>query len=198
MTCVAIKVEAWSMTTTTPTAAAAGTCLWLAGLLSGCDHGLDAGSQEGTGLAGRITFIGEWPSEVAEVAVAVYENHPQSLADFLGLSGWDSGVEIGSPTYDYYVSLENEGVYRWVIVAWHSPEGIWDFTSLLGCYHVGSDSLPSPVPVILGQVADGIDITVDFAILRGGAVPVLRRGSASEDGTEGGTPRTARTSRTGN
>jgi len=144
-------------------------CLGIAGLITGCDHGLDAASQEGTGLSGRITFVGEWPPEVAEVAVAVYENHPQSLADFVGLSGWDTSTEIGSPTHDFFVPLENEGVYRWVIVAWHSPDGFWDFTSLLGCYHAGGDSLPSPVPVVLGQVADGIDITVDFAILRGGA-----------------------------
>lgn len=120
-------------------------------------------------MAGRITFVGEWPPEVAEVAVAVYENHPQTLGDFVRVSGWDTGIEIGSATHDFHVPLEDEGVYRWVIVAWHSPEGFWDFTSLLGCYHTGSDSLPSPVPVVLGEVADGIDMTIDFAILRGGA-----------------------------
>ncbi|MFH1571050.1 MAG: hypothetical protein ABIL09_23860 [Gemmatimonadota bacterium] len=136
---------------------------------SACDHGLDPGPQGDTGLSGRITFQGEWPPDIAEVAVAVYERSPRSLTDFLQLSGYHTGLPPGSPALDYAVPLQRDGVYEWVIVAWRRPDSFWDFTSLLGCYHAPDDDRPTPVPVALGKVTTGVDIAVDLAILAGGA-----------------------------
>jgi len=142
--------------------------LWLvAG--GACDHGLGPGPDSPTGIAGRVDFVGPWSPEVGEVAVAVYRRHPRELADFLELSGYQTGLEPGAASLDYFVELQREGVYEWVIVAWRRPDAFWDFTSLLGCYHSGGDTLPTAVPVTLGRVTEGIDIRVDLRILAGGA-----------------------------
>jgi len=137
----------------------------------GCDHGLDAGPPGQSGIAGRLVFKGEWPPEAEEVAVAVYENTPLQVADLYELSGWDTGVGIGVPFHDYFVPIEGDGTYRWVMVAWRPMGSFWDFRSLLGCYHAPGDTLPTPVTVLQGQVAGGVDIEVDFGVLRGEEVP---------------------------
>jgi hypothetical protein len=136
-----------------------------------CDHGLDAGPPGQSGIAGRLVFRGEWPPEAEEVAVAVYERTPRQVEELYALSGWDTGVEVGAGRHDYFVPIERDGTYRWVIVAWRPKGSFWDFRSLLGCYHAAGDSLPTPVTVVLGQVTGGIDIEVDFGVLRGEEVP---------------------------
>ena len=136
-----------------------------------CEHGLDAGPPGQSGIAGRLHFSGQWPAEAEEVAVAVYENTPREVAELYQLSGWDTGVEVGAQTYDYFVPIERDGTYRWVIVAWRSKGSFWDFRSLLGCYHAAGDTLPTPVTVVLGQATGGVDIAVDFGVLSGEEVP---------------------------
>lgn len=136
--------------------------LWLGGI--GCDHGLDA-TPPATGIAGRLTFVGAWPDEVGEVAVAVYQEVPRELSDFFNLIGADTEVRLGEQSYDFFVSLEADGVYRWVVVAWRKKDSFWDFSSLLGCYYVAGDTLPTPVAVRRGEITRDIDITVDFGIL---------------------------------
>jgi len=147
--------------------------LGLVGLLllsvAGCDHGLAPGPTGITGMAGRLEFVGPWPPQIGEVAVAVYQHHPRELSDFLRLSGYDTGITVGAVTQEYQVELQVEGTYDWVIVAWRPLDSFWDFTSLLGCYHASGDILPTAVPVTLGQITPGIDITVDFSILEDGA-----------------------------
>ena len=144
--------------------------LW--GLAAACDHGLQAEPEGGpTGIAGRLTFGGPWPPEVGEVAVAVYEDLPDSVADLFALSGFDAQVALGTPEYEYFVPLSRDGVYRWIVVAWRRPDSFWDFNSLLGCYYVEGDTLPTPVPVTMGEVSRGIDIAVDFGVLRGETIP---------------------------
>ena len=133
-------------------------------LAPGCDRGLEA-EPPLTGIAGTVTFLGEWPEEIGEVAVAVYRDLPEEVADLFGLSGTDQGVPLGSRRYDYFVPLEREGTYRWIIVAWRRPEAFWDFTSLLGCYHVEGDSLPGAVEVTPGRVTGGIDLTIDLGVI---------------------------------
>ena len=139
--------------------------LWLGSI--GCDHGLDAAPSGPTGIAGRLTFVGAWPDEVEEVAVAVYQEVPQTLPDFFDLTGADTEVRLGEQSYDFFVSVEADGVYRWVVVAWREKESFWDFSSLLGCYYVAGDTLPTPVVVRRGEVTRNIDITVDFGVLKG-------------------------------
>jgi hypothetical protein len=149
------------------------TLLLVAWCLSGCDHGLEAEPGRETGIAGRLSFAGEWPEEVGQVAVAVYRQVPSALADFFNLRGADTGVVLGARSYDYFVPLEEEGTYEWVIVAWRKRDSFWDFRSLLGCYHAPGDSLPTPVVVRQGQVVRGIDIEVDFTVLGNESAPGL-------------------------
>jgi len=145
----------------------AGAVLWLG--IGGCDHGLEA-TPPATGIAGRVTFVGTWPEDVEEVAVAVYPEVPQTLADFFTLAGADTQVELGALTYDYFVSIETDGTYRWIVVVWRKKGSFWDFRSLLGCYSLPGEERPRRVDVRSGEVIRGIDIAVDFGVLRGETV----------------------------
>ena len=110
------------------------------------------------GIAGRLSFVGEWPANVGEVAVAVYREPPAALIDFFNINGWDTAVELGAESYNYFVPLDGEGVYQWIIVAWRAEGQVWNLTSLLGCYL-------TPVEVEPGQITPDIDIEVNFAVL---------------------------------
>lgn len=140
---------------------------WVAalGLCWGCDRGLDVEATGQTGIAGRLHFVGTWPANVGQVAVAVYRQPPASVADFFRINGWDTEVALGAESYDYFVPLDGEGVYQWIIVAWRGEGQFWDFTSLLGCYHLPEADRPSPVKVGPGEIASDIDIEVNFAVL---------------------------------
>ena len=131
----------------------------------GCDRGLDAEVTGQAGIAGRLHFVGEWPANVGQVAVAVYREPPASLTDFFRINGWDTEVALGAESYDYFVPLDGEGVYQWIVVAWRAEGQFWDFTALLGCYHLPDADLPAPVEVGPGEIATGIDIEINFAVL---------------------------------
>jgi hypothetical protein len=152
--------------------------VFIAGVLlglsaGGCDHGLEATPPGPTGIAGRVTFVGEWPAEVGQVAVAVYRDFPREIQDFFALTGADTGVELGTKSHDYFVPIVADGVFQWVVVAWRREDSFWDFTSLLGCYYLPGDELPRSVVVTRGDITRGIDITVDFGVLRGETIPGL-------------------------
>ena len=87
------------------------------------------------------------------------------LADFFRINGWDTEVALGVESYDYFVPLDGEGVYQWIVVAWRQEDQFWDLTSLLGCYYLPDADLPSPVEVGSGEVVSDIDIEVNFAVL---------------------------------
>jgi len=144
--------------------------------IAGCDHGLEATLEAAasgpTGISGRVTFKGVWLEEVEEVAVAVYRDAPRQYEDFFALAGADIEVEPGAQAYDYFVPVDADGLYRWVVVAWRRKDSFWNFTSLWGCYHLPGDDLPRAVAVRRGQVTRGIDIVVDFGSLVGETVPV--------------------------
>ena len=144
--------------------------IWLA-LCTGCDHGLEAEAVGPVGIAGRVRFIGEWPEDVGQVAVAVYREPPAVLADFFNINGWDTEAPLGVGAYDYFVPLDGEGMYQWVIVAWRKEDSFWDFTSLLGCYHLPGADRPTPVVIGKGEIVANIDIEVDFTSLAGETNP---------------------------
>jgi len=140
-------------------------------VLAGCNKGLVEAPAAQPAIVGRLTFAGAWPQEVGQVAVAVYRDVPQSLGDFFAISGWDTEVELGAQSYDYYVPLETAATYRWVVVAWRREDSFWDFSSLLSCYHVVGDTLPTAVEVGEGEVVGGIDIEVDFEVFSRESTP---------------------------
>ena len=144
-----------------------GATLWAVLLCwnSACDHGLEARPPGPTGIAGLITFAGKRPDDMEQVAVAVYRETPRTLGDFWAIGGWDTGVDFMAREYSYFVPLEREGTYSWVVVAWRRKDAFWNFDSLLGCYHTAGDTLPSPVVVTQGEITRGIDISVDFEVL---------------------------------
>jgi len=131
----------------------------------GCDRGLEVEATGQTGIAGRLHFVGEWPADVGQVAVAVYREPPGSLADFFRINGWDTEVALGVESYDYFVPLDGEGVYQWIVVAWRQTDQFWDLTSLLGCYYLPAADRPSSVEVAAGEVVTDIDIEINFAAL---------------------------------
>ena len=134
-------------------------------LCSGCDHGLQSTAPAQAGIAGEVRFVGSWPAEVAQVAVAVYREPPASLAVFFNINGWDIEVALGVEAYEYFVPLDGAGVYQWIIVAWRRENSFWDFTSLWGCYHLPDAGRPASVVVEAGEIVADIDIEVDFSAL---------------------------------
>jgi len=175
--------------------------IFLTLLLHGCGvgHGLGPGPPDAMGIKGTITFVGKWPEETADVAVAVYKKRPQKLADFFAIAAWDTAVTLGVARYEYFVRIEDPGDYEWVVIAWQKKGGFWNVNSLLGCYHVGQADLPTPVVVEPGRAAKGIDIVADFGLLSGedssvrrtcmGFLPPLPAlKSLPRDGATGGGP----------
>ena len=158
---------------------------WLAAMLctglsywsSACGHGLESRPPGPTGIAGRITFVGTRPDDMEQVAVAVYREIPQTLSDFWSIGGWDTEVEFRAQNYSYFVPLESDGVYRWVVVAWRRKDAFWNFYSLLGCYHDAGDTLPTPVEVTQGEITREIDIRVDFEVLENEAAQAICLGA---------------------
>ena len=143
-------------------------CGLIAAVLSlyiSCNHGLEAEGADPVGISGRVRFVGEWPGDVAQVAVAVFRKPPASLSDFFNISGWDTDVPLGVEDYDFFVPLDGAGNYEWVIVAWRKQDKFWDFSSLLGCYHLPGVDLPAMVEVNPGEIVFGVDIDADFAVL---------------------------------
>ena len=136
-----------------------------------CGRGLDPGPPDGTGIKGTLIFNDAWPPETADVAVAVYRTRPQNLADFFSIAGWDTTVTLNTARYEYFIPIEQPGTYEWVVVAWRPEGGFWNFNSLLGCYHVGADSLPTPVEVRSGETTKNIDIQTYFDLVQGADRP---------------------------
>ena len=145
-------------------------CLFFFCLLS-CDRGLDSGPVDQPGIKGTLIFNDPWPANTADVAVAVYRTLPKNLADFFNIAGWDTTVAIGATRYEYDVPLESAGTYAWVVVAWRPENGFWNFTSLLGCYHIKNSKLPTPVEVVAGETAKNIDIQAYFSLIEGANLP---------------------------
>ena len=129
----------------------------------GCDHGLDPVPAGPTGITGQITFEGDWPAEVAEVAVAVYAEQPRTVSDFGSLAGWDTDVPLGASSYQYAIELQGEGDYGWIVVVWRPPDQLWNFTSLLDCYQ--SRGSVSAVSVVRGETTEAVNIVVDFDVI---------------------------------
>ncbi len=83
-------------------------------------------------------------------------------------------MTIGADRYEYFVPLEEPGTYEWIVVAWRPEGGFWNFDSLLGCYHVGNDTLPTPVQVHLGETTKNVDIQTYFDLVQGADRPDRR------------------------
>ena len=133
---------------------------------SSCDHGLPSDPEGPAGISGRLSFRGDWPPNIAQVAVAVYQDAPSTVDDFFTLAGSDTDTPLGVSAYDYLVPVQRAGVYRWIVVAWREEDSFWNFNSLLGCYHLTGATLPTAVEVERGEITEEIDIDIDFATLQ--------------------------------
>ena len=151
----------------------------LAAFVYGCDHGLDPAPPGPTGIAGQIVFEGEWPDQVAQVAVVVYAQQPQTISDFGSLAGWDTDVPLGVATYDYFVEIQGEGDYGWGVVVWRAEGQLWNFTSLLDCFHQDGAATVGAVTVVRGEISQQVDIAVDLDVID---VPIpLREWACTRD-----------------
>jgi len=147
---------------------------WIAACQPG--HGLSpaVGENAGTGLSGRIEFIGQWPDSTKEVRVAVLDTYPRGITDADSLLGFvinnlvafSDTIPRYTQSYDYFLPLE-EGFYEWVVVVWFPDIELHLFgVRELGAYY-GSrqDGIPSPVYISKGSIISGVDIQADFSNL---------------------------------
>lgn len=136
-------------------------------ILTGCrvDHGLEPRQSTWSGVEGTVSFLGEWPEDLAEVRAAIFRTYPPTgLSALAGFS--DPLLPLGRASYPYRVPAV-EGVYEWVIVVARREGEPWAETSLLLGQFVRNpgDATPAPVTVYENLPTSGVDITVDFAHL---------------------------------
>jgi hypothetical protein len=140
-------------------------------------HGLSPTATElGSGIRGRITFVGTWPDSTKEVMIIVSKKYPKgitsrdSMLAFVAENLLLKNIILADTIpnfikdYDYRIPLE-PGKYEWILVAWFPdiPEYIMGVKEI-GAYYEnpGRQTLPSTFEVLTGVFIEGFNIVADF------------------------------------
>ena len=150
-------------------------------ILAACyhGHGLEPvdDNEAGSGITGRVTFVGEWPDSTREVRVAALRHYPTGITDSLALlnfmmDAFLTGDMVFGDTLprfvdqaDYQLDLQ-PGDYAWVVAAWFPDiDGYLAGVKELGAYTgttLETDP-PQTVTVKSGRTTAAVDIRADFA-----------------------------------
>jgi hypothetical protein len=111
-----------------------------------------------SGLAGTITFKGNWPETAEEVRMITSKTFPPEMDELI--IGESIPPDVDS--HAYLFNLE-PATYSMVGVAWRPQNADWDLLSICGFYFAGDDSLaPGEVVVPDGQtLVNNININVN-------------------------------------
>jgi len=145
-----------------------------------CYHGNglspDPGTEDVSGIQGRVTFTGVWPDSTKEVRVAAMKHYPDGITDPDSLmtfvfNAYMKEELVFSDTLqrfvretEYRLAL-NPDIYAWVLVAWFPdiPDYLTGVKELGAFYRDPDDTeTPSPVVVIPGVMTPDIDIVADL------------------------------------
>ncbi len=130
----------------------------------GCGHGLEPVGPGSTGLGGRVTLQGEWPSDTGVVAVALFVEEPTSNQSDLPVI-FTEAPELDSTSFDYLWDI-TAGEYGYLVVAWmREGANIFDISSwvIIGLHsHPGRPFEAQPVLVSPGALRT-IDLIGDFS-----------------------------------
>ena len=134
-------------------------------LVAGCGHGLAPPGP--TGVQGRITFLGTWPSNTDFVAVALFPYEPTADDPVLPLAWQTMDAMPPGSVFDYNLSVPG-GSYGFLVVAWiEQGSNIFDFDSwVILAFHADPEapSQPGEVVVITGLIRR-IDLTADLNLV---------------------------------
>jgi hypothetical protein len=124
---------------------------------TGPDFDLQIGPKN-SGLAGTITFTGDWPETAEEVRIIAAATFPPEMNELI----IGESVPVTSDKYQYLFNLD-PATYRLVGVVWRPQGANWDLLSICGFYFSGGDSL-APGEVIIpdgNTVVNNINIGVN-------------------------------------
>lgn len=145
---------------------------------SGCDKGIEPESDAVPaiiGFSGKVTFTGNWPTDVLRTHIVVFKNEIKTVDDFSfqNLGFVVDPIPNGSLVYNYDSSKNNyfnftlaEGTHKYIVVA-QSKTATLSFNRedwfVVGVYYNNGDkSKPGIMTLHKGNITTGIDIDVDF------------------------------------
>ena len=132
-----------------------------------CDYNHGLHPVPITGIAGTITFRGEWPANTEFVRMVVYRDYPPP--SLIAISAIGEPIPLHVKKYDYVLELPSAGTYRWILVVWKAKNALFTDIKTLGTYYeTGDSSQPGSVSVVTNRVTRGIDIVADFGVLSPG------------------------------
>ncbi len=152
----------------------------LLSFLGGCDKGIEPlppVSPGPTGFSGKVTFTGNWPTDIKRTHVVVFRNPILSSGDFFppNLSFVIDSIPNGTKEFTYN-SINNNfissftlapGSYKYIVVAQSKTPTLslnrkdW---FVVGVYTTSGDqSKPGTMTIQQGYMTTGIDINVDFS-----------------------------------
>lgn len=149
--------------------------------IGGCDKGIepnpiDTNPPGVTGFSGKVTFVGNWPSDIKRTHLVVFKNPIVTSDDFLppNLSFVIDSIPSGTTQYTYN-SVDNNfiaifkitpGDYKYVVVAQSKTPTIsldrkdW---FIVGVYCIGGNQTqPATMTIQDGKMTTGVDVKVDF------------------------------------
>jgi hypothetical protein len=124
---------------------------------AGPDFVLQIGPKN-SGIAGKVTFKGDWPETAEEVRIITAKTFPPEMDELI----IGASIPVNTDRYDYLFKLD-PATYRIVGIVWRPQDRDWDLLSICGFYFSGGDSLaPGAVVIPDAQtVVNNIDITVN-------------------------------------
>lgn len=114
-------------------------------------------------IAGKITYVGEWPDDTQLLLLAVYRIKPASDIQFLLFENVDYTQSVFVDSSSYRLAV-GSGVYNYVVLYWVG-KSISKLTDLveLGYYQLPENpGQPGRVEVNSEERKENIDIFVDF------------------------------------
>ncbi|MGB9562005.1 MAG: hypothetical protein ACPL6C_04240, partial [bacterium] len=108
-----------------------------------CEHGLSPTppNPTDTGFSGRVSFVGDWPSDTKECWIVVLKDMPQtpSEAAMFILQAPKDSIPKFVEYYDYTLYVP-AGEYQVVFVALLRQGQFWGLNSVVGVYFEDADS----------------------------------------------------------
>ena len=154
------------------------TLLILIFIIISCDEGLAPVEPEGegrTGFGGTVTFIGEWPADITQTNIVLFQDPLSSEEDFniVNLKYLSTSIPFGVSEYEYNTvdsilfGNVTAGEYAFLAVAQTTNEEIslerkdW---FVVGIYYDNDDlTTPGEVVVEENKFKDNINIICDFS-----------------------------------
>jgi len=150
-------------------------------LIGGCDKGIEPEPESSTipgqtGFSGKVTFVGNWQSDIKLTVLVVCKNPFLTESDFSipNISYVLGPIPAGVPEYEYSTDINDyssyftlaPGQYNYIVVMQSKKETISlirnDWT-IVGVYSINGDQTkPAQLNIVEGQMITDVNINVDF------------------------------------